>query len=359
LKVCFYAYGSLPIHSQSLEERPLGGTETGLIRVADIFAAKGYQVLVVTSHPNPHIYNRPGGPIYLSPQMLSQAGEIDVLIAVQNWRPIFDLIPAKKFYFWTGDGEEQHSNLGIGDPRVVQKIEKLFTASNWHKQSLCQRSGFPQEKTTVVGNGIHPPYFSEDNLRQVVRHPRRIIYTSAPYRGLELAAKYFVTLKKELPDLEFHIFSGLSIYDRNQSYQGPHAANFEALKKRLEHTPGVSFHGNILQRELSREYAKSRVLLYPNIVNETCCITALESQAAGCPVIASANSALPESVGNGGFVIEGVPGSEEYSGALLEKLKLLMTNDLFWLEYSAKGRERMFRENTWEAVAHRLEQGLA
>ena len=358
MKICFYAFGSLPIHASSLEERPLGGTETGLIRVAEVLAAKGHQVFVVTSHPNPQPYNLQGGPIYLPPQLLSQCGEFDAFIAVQFWKPILDLVPAKRFYFWTGDGKEQLSNLGIGDLRVIKKISKMFAVSTWHKQTLCQASRFPEEKCVVVSNGIFPPYFSEDVLSQTPRHPRRLIYTSAPYRGLELAAQYFSILKKQIPDLEFHIFAGLSIYDRDQSYQGAHVQAFEALKKRLQYLEGVKLYGNIRQRELSKEYCKSRVLLYPNIVDETCCITALEAQAGGCVVIASENSALPESVGNGGIVISGQPGSEPYSKVLLEKLYQLMTDDLLWLEYSKKGRERVFREHTWQVVAQRMEQEL-
>ena len=358
MKICFYAFGSLPIHASSLEERPLGGTETALIRVAEVLAAKGHQIFVVTSHSNPQPYNSQGGAIYLPPQLLGQCGEFDAFVAVQFWKPLLDLIPAKRFYFWTGDGKEQYSNLGIGDPRVAKRVSKMFAVSAWHRHTLCQASRFPEEKCIVVSNGIHPPYFGDEVLSKTPRHPRRLIYTSAPYRGLELAAQYYVILKKQIPDLEFHIFSGLSIYDRGQSYSGPHAEAFEALKKRLQYLEGVKLYGNVRQQELAQEYCKSRVLLYPNIIDETCCITALEAQAGGCVVVASGNSALPESVGNGGVVIAGEPGSEPYSRSLLENLYRLMTDDLLWLDYSRKGRDRIFRNHTWQAVAERMEQEI-
>ena len=150
MKICFYAFGSLPIHASSLEERPLGGTETALIRVAEVLAGKGHQVIVVTSHQNPQPFNTQGGPIYIPPQLLSKCGEFDAFIAVQFWKPILDQIPAKRFYFWTGDGQEQYSNLGIGDPRVVQRLTKMFVVSSWHKATLCQASRFPEEKCVVV-----------------------------------------------------------------------------------------------------------------------------------------------------------------------------------------------------------------
>jgi len=359
MKICFYAFQSLPIHARSLEERPLGGTETGLIRVSQLLAQKGHQVVVVTSHTNPLPHNQAGGPIFIRPQMLGQVGAFDAFVAIQYWQPLLNPPPSRKLFFWTGDGPEQFSNLGIGDPRLAGRITKMFTVSTWHNESLTQKSGFPIAKTTVVGNGVHPPFFDESLKTRIRRNPKRLIYTSAPYRGLELAAKYFQALKKQIPDLEFHIFSGLSIYDREEAYQGAHQFNFEKLKTFLQQMPGVVLHGNVVQKQLAEEYAKSRVLLYPNTVNETCCITALEAQAAGCVVVASANSALPESVGNGGAVIQGEVGSESYSKSLLEIVYRFLTDDQFFETYSRNGRTRIMSEHTWQNVSDRIERELA
>lgn len=358
MKICFYAYRSLPIHADSLKERPLGGTETGIIRVADVLAEMGHQVVIVTSHPNPQIHNRPGGPIYLPPQYLTQFVEFDAMIVVQFWQPLLDRLPCKNIYFWTGDGMEQYSNLGIGDPRIVSRVKRLFVASNWHRQTLCKASGFPEDKCIVVGNGVFSEYFTDEILSKTPRHPKRLIYTSAPYRGLELAVRYFTILRSQIPDLEFHIFSGFSIYERGEQYKGPYVDGFESLKNRIQHLEGIKLHGNIRQKELAVEYCKSRVLLYPNIIDETCCIIALEAQAAGCVVVASENSALPESVGDGGVVIPGEPGSEEYSKALLTNLYRLMTDDLYWLHYSRNGRRRILADHTWKVVAERIEREL-
>ena len=358
MKICFFALGSLPIHASSLEERPLGGTETGLIRVADILARKGHQVVVVTSHPDPLPFNLQGGPLYVPPQILGQFGGFDCFVAVQFWRSLLENIPARKRFFWTGDGKEQFSNLGIGDPRVFNRVSKVFCASNWHRETLCAASGIPLEKAVVVGNGIYLPYFSDEVASRIERESNRVVYTSAPYRGLELAAGYFKKLHEQIADLEFHVYAGLSIYDRDGAYQGPHAARYEELKSALQKMPGVIIHGNVKQRELAEEYFRARIFLYPNTVDETFCITALEAQAAGCPVIASAVSALPETVGEGGIVIPGIPGSPEYSRAILAASLRLLTDDELWSQYSEAGRRRALSSMTWAHVAQLLEQEL-
>lgn len=355
MKICFFAANSIPVHARSLEERPLGGTETGLIRVSESLAKRGHQVFVVTSHDNPLPYNSQGGSIFIPEGALRQVVPFDVLVAVQHWRSLFLGIPAKRHLFWTGDGYEQFSNYGIGDKRVVQKIEVLLAASQWHAASLSMRSLFPLEKIRVVGNGFHPPYFVGEEPR--ARH--RILYTSAPYRGLELAAKYFEIIKPQFPDAEFHVFSGLSIYDRNEPFSGPLVEEYKRLAAKLGRQPGVVLHGNVLQSELAREYLRSSVLLYPNLIEETFCITAIEAQAAGCPVIASAISALPEVVGDGGFVIKGEIGAEEYSKELLYALGTLLTDDEAWYKYATAAKTRAYSHFTWDHVASRIEEAIS
>lgn len=354
MKICFYAHSSIPVHARSLEERPLGGTETGLIRVAESLRRRGHEVYVVTAYPNPLPYNYSDGPVFIPAGALSKIGVVDILVAVQYWRALFLGIPAKKHLFWTGDGYEQFSNWGIGDRRVIEKIDQLCAVSTWHAETLRRTANFPKDKISIVGNGIHPPFFQGSEPR----NPLRLIYTSAPYRGLDLAAQYFTILKGEFPDLEFHIFSGLSIYDRESEYQGPHADRFRVLRDALRKIPGIVLHGNVTQRELAREYMKSAILFYPNTVEETCCITALEAQAAGCPVIASAISALPETVGNGGIVIGGEIGSQRYNEEILQSVRALLTRNELWKKLSEHGRERIFQNYTWDHVALRIEQSI-
>ena len=49
MRIGFYAGKCIPVHAFSLEQRPLGGTETALIRVSEILAARGHDVTVFTA----------------------------------------------------------------------------------------------------------------------------------------------------------------------------------------------------------------------------------------------------------------------------------------------------------------------
>lgn len=347
MKIAFYAAQCLPVHAHSLEERPLGGTETGLVRLAQILHDRGHDVTVFTSMKDPP----PSQPRYLHFQQLFQCGSFDVFVMVKEWLPAFYGVPALKRLFWTGDGFDQFVNYGLGDHRVVEKLDGFLVVSRWQAESLCEASGFPMEKCFFLGNGVHLPYFEGEETRE----PRRLIYASAPYRGLDIALKAFVELRREIEDLELHIFSGFDVYNTDKEFQGPLREQFRKLEGIIRQTPGCVLHGNLTQRALAREYMKAACLFYPNSTFETCCIVALEAIAGGCPVIASNNSALPETVGECGVVINGVPGSPEYMEELIRVTRTLLLDTPLWNRFHQSAEARRGVNLSWEHVASRFE----
>ena len=353
LTIAFFAESCLPIHATSLDERPLGGTETALIRVAKLLQEKGHRVTVFTSHPAP-LPAFGDHPSYVPSPKIKQAAEFDVLILVKDFRPVTFALPAKRVFFWTGDGPEQFSNFGVGDQRIVSKLAGLFTVSNWHTHALCDASGFPKQLCTNVGNGVFLPYFDGSETRDM----KRLMWASAPNRGLELAFAVFRTLYERDQKLSFHIFAGFDLYDTDKKFSGPLVERFNTLKKQIQAHPGCVLHGNTTQQLLAREYMKSAILFYPNIVPETCCIVAMEAQAGGCPVIASNFSALPETIGDGGIVINGDIGSKRYIEECLSLVRNLLSDKKWWAVLSKNGLEKAARIFAWNAVADRIEETL-
>lgn len=350
LTIAFYAGTCLPIHARSLEERPLGGTETGLIRVAALLQERGHEVTVFTSHRAPP----ESKPRYIFHENLLKVGSFDVLVTVQQWKPLFYGARAKRAFFWTGDGFSEYANFGIGDLRVVQRIEKFLAVSNWHANSFSEKSGFPRDKAHVVGNGVQLQYFNGSEIR----NPKRLIYSSAPYRGLVLLPKIFQDLKKSFPELELHVFSAMKIYDTDKPYQGREVAEFERIKAVFSQMPGCVMHGNVVQSALARELMKSAVYVYPNFVRETCCITAMEAQAAGCAIVTSDLGALPETTGDAGFTIGGEVGSPQYLQQFSDAVRKILNEPNLWKKFSDVGLARSAKEFSWERVTDRFEQAL-
>ena len=100
---------------------------------------------------------------------------------------------------------------------------------------------------------------------------------------------------------------------------------------------------------------RSSILCYPNTFEETSCITALEAQAAGCAIVTSAFGALPETVGEGGILIGGEPGTPAYLDQFSEALDTLLTDDDALERCVAASRKRIERQ-TWSAIAGRFSE---
>ncbi len=353
MKIVFFAGKCMPIHAGTLSERPIGGTETGLIHVARCLHEAGHAVLVYTSHPSPPS----GGPQYRAANRFFEETGADVLVAVQDFWACFAQQEFLIRAFWTGDGPEQYSTYGIGDPRISRKIDLIFCASLWHRDVLAEQSSFPSEKTRLAGNGVDLSLFAGEEERV----PARLIYTAAPYRGLVHLLKIFPRIREAIPEAELHIFSDMRLYERGGA-KTPQIAHYERereiLRQHFSQMTGVVFRESLLQKDLAREYMKSKLFLYPNIVRETCSITCLEAQAAGCPVLSTQLGALPETVGDGGVLFEGDPSADEYQDVFVQNAVELLQDENKWRSLSLQAKSRIAKEYTWEHVAQRMLQSF-
>ncbi len=342
MKIAFFAGNLIPFHARTLDERPLGGTETGVIRLSEALSELGHDVSVFTPDEDPPIST----PRYLPQRLVESFSPVDAYITVRDWIPAFYKIQAKQRLYWTGDAYDQFSNYGMGDRRVIKQLHTLLTVSDWQANTLCQASGFPREKAFTIRNGIELSYFD----RTETRKRKRLIYSSTPHRGLVHIPGFYLELKKRHPDLELHIFSSYKVYDQR-------SIPFEELETQLRGLPDCHVHGSVRQDQLAREFLKSSILFYPCHFEETSCITAMEAQAAGCVVLSSELAALPETVGEAGILISGQAGTPDYNRKFLEAADRLLTNDDLFQQLSNKGREQS-KNYSWKSVAKRLEDFL-
>ncbi|MCB0318123.1 MAG: glycosyltransferase family 4 protein [Bdellovibrionales bacterium] len=345
MKIGIFALAGVPFHANSLLERALGGTETGVIKLAESLYKLGHQVVVLTNHPNPP----PSEPLYLKHSAIPHLGELDVLIAVRNWLTAITYPKAKIKCLWTGDNHDQPVSFGIGDNRVIAGIDQLLVVSNWHKQTFCDNSGFPESKTFVLKNGIDPSRFEIDSKK----HPKRLIYSSAPFRGLKLMPEIFEKILSKHPDAEFKVFSGETLYPLD-SFS---IKEYQLCKERLSKLKNCIVSEPITQVELAKEMKAASILAYPNTFEETSCITAIEAMAAGCVPITSSLGALPETIADAGCLIADKPGTVEFIENFVEKICYLFENknELDKLAIAAMKRSK---ELTWEKSAVNLTQKL-
>jgi glycosyltransferase involved in cell wall biosynthesis len=344
MRIAFYTR-TIPFNDQTLETQPLGGTETGAVRLARELKALGHEVVVFTTDANPPLSN----PLYVPVAALGDLGRVDLFVGIRDWNFLFLPIDARLKMLWTGDSPLQPFTRGLGDKRVSEHVDTLLAVSEWHALNLCEASGFPRSKAWVIGNGIEPSYFEGEELR--VR--KRLFYSSLPYRGLQLMPEILPRIIAAHPDVEFHSFSGFKVYQ--DLVADGDKIEFDRTVSALSRFTQFHNHGNVPQAELAREMMKSSILCYPNTFEETSCITAIEAQAAGCAVVTSALGALSETVGDAGILIKGEPGSPEYINLFVDAVNTLLSDD-GKLDAYADAAKRQAQGFSWAAIAARFSE---
>lgn len=352
MKITFYPQSCVPITANTLIERPLGGTETGIIRIGEELAKLGHEVTIFTSEKTPPESN----PKYIPFSQASNISEQDVFISIREWFPLMNKIPSKLKYYWTGDAANQIHNVGIGDKRVVNSIDLILTVSKWQTNQLSKSSGFPIEKTFVLGNGVHLPYFTQN----IEKDPYKLIYSATPFRGLIYLPVIFENILKHEPKATLDIYSGIEVYDNPSSQKQNELVKmqFKSVFEKLQSNPSVNVYGNVKQKDLAKAFQKASIHCYPNNFEETSCITAMEAQAGGAVNVTSTLGALPETIDNSGVFINNKVGSDEFLQNFIKACLFLLKNPEKRSELQQRGKEIVLKKNNWASVTKKLESKI-
>jgi glycosyltransferase involved in cell wall biosynthesis len=130
--------------------------------------------------------------------------------------------------------------------------------------------------------------------------PPLLVYTSQPYRGLNVLLDAFGFIRASIPGARLKVFSGLAATYRTALEEDP----YRVLYHRCMTTEGVEYAGPIAQTALARELTAAAALAYPSTFGETSCIAALEAMAAGLIVITTRIAALPETTAGFARLVE-------------------------------------------------------
>jgi glycosyltransferase involved in cell wall biosynthesis len=171
-----------------------------------------------------------------------------LLICCEDSRP-FATLGADARILWVMHGDPDCSE--------VDRADAVVFSSNFHRDDV--RSRHPQidpDKCTIIGHGITPP----PPVRKVAG---RMLYASAPERGLHHALRIFRLVRKKVPAAELHVTYGTDAFVERFRYHAS-AMGLAALEcEELLRQPGVTVLGEVDQERAAREMAEATVLLYP------------------------------------------------------------------------------------------------
>jgi glycosyltransferase involved in cell wall biosynthesis/tetratricopeptide (TPR) repeat protein len=270
-------------------ETGIGGSEEAVIYLSNELTKLGWKVTVFADpQDDAGIYD---GVSYVPYYKMNPKDGFNILIV---WRAVgaFDTVfDTKKTYLWLHDIQNPQEYM----PSRLEKIDKIFTLSKWHRDNL---PNVPDDMFMVTGNGINLSHFEELDKENIERDPYRMVWTSSYDRGLEHLLKMWPDIKKDAPKANLHIFYGWNLFDtihRNNPERLAWKTKIEELMKQ----DGITHHGRVGQIDILREMYKAGVWAYPTHFGEISCITAMKAQAAGAIPVVCAYAALKETVQHG------------------------------------------------------------
>ena len=190
-----------------------------------------------------------------------------------------EIIKSKKKYkiLWAHHAYDQPVFLNFDH----NTVDHIVSPSHWAKEQLVRFLKVPKEKISVISNGVSDKFTLSENKTKT------LIYTSIPYKGLELLPRIIPLIQQRHPDARFKIFSSMSLYG---NIMDPYVDLYQDLKllKNVEYSAAVD------QDELIQHYQESAFFIHPNIWEETFCVSMAEAMKCGCYPIITNIGALSE-----------------------------------------------------------------
>ena len=353
LRVFFWHRDSLDYDGRTPRTTGLGGTESAVVYLAEELARRGHAVAIFNRCDQPSTVEGVEYAPWRSLPPRAAHDRPDVVVSVRHWQPIDRARFAPLQIFWTGDAHDQPYLDGIAASGRNSAVDLVVLQSQWQSDTIQQAHGIAPWRIVRMRYG-YGPRPDAPAREEAAPRPRRLAYTSTPFRGLDVLLELFPRIRARCPDAELKVFSSMRVYGMNAADD---RATFDDIYRRANQ-PGVELVGSVAQPVLARELEQCRLLAYPNHWAETFCIAAIEAQAAGCPVLTSAVGALPETVGDGGLCLHGDPRSSAFQDAFVDAAVQLLGNDTQWQALSARARGRAVPFYGWTAIGADWERML-
>lgn len=191
---------------------------------------------------------------------------------------------------WQHQYHDQPSVMPLRDKRILESIATIVFVSYHQKHLFETYLDIPKEKSIVLRNAITP-----FELKPKEKNKVNLIYTSTPFRGLSVLVMAYELMLQRNASLKAYVH--LDIFSNMKLY-GPHYENlnseYNALYEYCENHSGMTYHSVVPHSELRAYQERAHLFTYPNIWEESSCISAIEAMAAGALPIVSSIGALPE-----------------------------------------------------------------
>lgn len=313
MRIGFADFYGMDFHALSVEQAPMGGSQSATCYLARALAHAGHEVFLI-NHISPASVGKYDGVTSLAWKQTGlaelRALNLDVLVNVMLASNVLDFRyavgPDVKLILWNHHLHDHPDIQPLSDPGAQAAFDGFAMVSQWQREQYIRQFHLDPARTAVLRNAIAPAFANlfpnHTPILPEKSGPPILTYTSTPFRGLNLLLDALPAIRAAIPGTRLEVFSSMKVY---QFAPEKEQAQYGALYQRCRETAGVEYCGSIAQPELAQRLRRVTMLAYPNTYPETSCIVVMEALAAGCHVVTSHLGALPETTA--GFAARLIP----------------------------------------------------
>jgi len=199
------------------------------------------------------------------------------------------IVDGKINILWQHLNYNEPLTQGMNNKFFTRAIDEWVYVSHWQHEKFRYVYHCPVENAHVIKNAIDPIEY----LPRPKGEKFKLIYTSAPFRGLNVLLDAFELLNRD--DTELHVYSSTIVY--GSGYNAAHSAQYKPLFERAANIKNVIYHGYAPNDEVIKALQSAHIFAYPSMFEETCCLAMIEAGAAGCSLVGHNLGALYETGG--------------------------------------------------------------
>lgn len=307
--------------------RPLGGSQSALCYLASALSHLGHEVRTVTRTRSPARVGRVDCLSAEGGYALFQGADVAIVLNDPDAglaRSLRDALgPEALLVLWTQHDVDQPAMAAFAEAETRRLWDRVVFVSDWQRQAYRRAFG-PEPEDAVFSNAMAPAFQTlfgeEESVFAAKAGPPTLVYTSTPFRGLEVLLEAFPLVQAQLADARLLVHSSLGVYQVDESEDA-----YRDLYRRCRTQHGVEYRGGVSQPALAKALKGALCFAYPSTFPETFCTAALEAMAAGCLAVLGDLGALAETTEGLAELVPVSSDRTEYAHRFAERLVALLS----------------------------------
>lgn len=245
------------------------------------------------------------------------------------------MVANKTNIVWQHNMPDQPIVRGMYDKNFVQSVDHFVYVSEYQLSEYRKLFDLTNTSNRVIKNAIEPIEYKQ----KVKQDKLRLIYTSAPFRGLDILIDAFKLLNRD--DVELHVYSSNIIYGSEHSKMIGN--RYEHLFHACRKTDGIVYKGYAPNWKVREALQEAHILAYPCTFAETSCLAAIEAGAAGCKIVTTDYGALSETCSEYATYVDYIQDRKKLTENYAEVLNKEVDN--YWIsDYNYKDQSDWFND---------------